>query len=347
MIRPNRARTIGRAARRATRNAPVRLVAITASQSSSLIRITSLSRVMPALAMTTSTGPRAASTSANAASTWPGSVTSHSTPSTPFGHLAAAVGRRHAVAGPVQAGGDPAADPLAAAGDQDHPGHRGIGDSFCRIGRCWMRSHGHATEASGSAGEQAYADTVSDSQGPSAPGSRRAPSPLITDARSPASVEHDSRVRRYAFTMGFRTACFISMIFVDGPLRWVLFAGAVILPYVAVIVANQANQRSKRVAARCRPVDRPQLTTGPEEDDVIAGAATDGTSGTRSGRTGTGRLPDLLLCSAKGCRAPATYDLGGTTPRSIRRSGVSTGWPAPTTGTRSARSCPPAGSSAT
>ena len=68
-IRPNRARIIGRAARRATRNAPVRLVAITASQSSSLIRISSVSRVMPALATRTSTGPRAASTSANAAST--------------------------------------------------------------------------------------------------------------------------------------------------------------------------------------------------------------------------------------------------------------------------------------
>ena len=85
MIRPNRPRIIGRAARRATRKAPVRFVAITASQSSSDIRISNVSRVMPALAMTTSTLPRLASTWANAASTWAGSVTSHCTPSTPFG----------------------------------------------------------------------------------------------------------------------------------------------------------------------------------------------------------------------------------------------------------------------
>jgi DUF3099 family protein len=117
---------------------------------------------------------------------------------------------------------------------------------------------------------------VSDSQGPSAPGDK-APVPLITDARSPASVEHDSRVKRYALTMGFRTICFVSMIFVDGPMRWVLFAGAVLLPYVAVIVANQANQRSQgNQVAAVPPIDRPQLTTGPQDADVITGAVSDG-----------------------------------------------------------------------
>jgi hypothetical protein len=113
---------------------------------------------------------------------------------------------------------------------------------------------------------------VSDSQGRSAPG-KGGPVPLITDARSPASVEHDSRVKRYALTMGFRTACFVAMVFVDGPMRWVLFAGAVILPYVAVIVANQANQRRQpsRIGDGV-PSDRPQLTTGPEDSEVISGA---------------------------------------------------------------------------
>jgi hypothetical protein len=31
--------------------------------------------------------------------------------------------------------------------------------------------------------------------------------------------------------------------------------------------------------------------------------------------TGTARLPDLLLCSAKDCRAPATFDLGWNNPK--------------------------------
>ena len=116
---------------------------------------------------------------------------------------------------------------------------------------------------------------MSDSQGRSAPGEKGSV-PLITDARSAASVEHDSRVKRYALTMGFRTLCFVAMIFVDGPMRWVLFAGAVILPYVAVIVANQANQRHDQTVMGGVPIDRPQLTTGPEDADVITGAVSDG-----------------------------------------------------------------------
>jgi hypothetical protein len=80
----------------------------------------------------------------------------------------------------------------------------------------------------------------------------------------------NSRVRRYAYTMAFRTACFISMVFVDGPMRWVLFACALVLPYVAVIGANQANQRSirKRADLGLLP-DRPQLTTGPDEPSAL------------------------------------------------------------------------------
>ena len=116
---------------------------------------------------------------------------------------------------------------------------------------------------------------MSDSQGSSGPGDK-GPVPLITDARSPASVEHESRVKRYALTMGFRTACFVAMVFVDGPMRWVLFAGAVILPYVAVIVANQANQRHEQRVMGGVPIDRPQLTTGADESDVVSGAVSDG-----------------------------------------------------------------------
>jgi len=123
--------------------------------------------------------------------------------------------------------------------------------------------------------EQAYADTVGDSRGGVEP-SRKGSVPLITDARSAASVEMRSRVRRYTFTMAFRTACFISMVFVDGPMRWVLFACALVLPYVAVIGANQANQRSirKRVSDGV-PTDRPQLTTGPTEPGALPGNGTD------------------------------------------------------------------------
>jgi hypothetical protein len=55
------------AARLATRNEPVRLVSMTEDHSSSLIRSTRVSLVIPALATSTSTGPCFSSISAKAA----------------------------------------------------------------------------------------------------------------------------------------------------------------------------------------------------------------------------------------------------------------------------------------
>jgi Protein of unknown function (DUF3099) len=131
--------------------------------------------------------------------------------------------------------------------------------------------------------EEAYADTVTvnrtpepDPAGSDDPGAKAAkgPATLITDARIGTSEEMSSRVRQYTLTMAFRTACFIAMVFVDGPLRWVLFACAVALPLVAVMAANQAKRRGKAgKVAQPEPPSRPQLTTGHEPDviDEMAG----------------------------------------------------------------------------
>ncbi len=100
---------------------------------------------------------------------------------------------------------------------------------------------------------------------------------MITDARSGASEEMSTRIRRYTITMAFRTACFISMIFVHGPFRWVMFGAAVLLPYIAVVLANQANQRTitpDRIE-RGEPTNAPQLTVG-EPTEVISGDVVDG-----------------------------------------------------------------------
>ncbi len=43
--------------------------------------------------------------------------------------------------------------------------------------------------------------------------------------------------------MGIRTACVIGAIFIPGWPRWVLIAGAVVLPYLAVVIANGGKQR--------------------------------------------------------------------------------------------------------
>ena len=99
----------------------------------------------------------------------------------------------------------------------------------------------------------------------------RPASAVITDVRSGSSQELSTRVRRYAITMGFRTACFLSMIFVEGWMRWVLLAFAVFLPYVAVVLANQSDQRTRRSRVEHgAPAAAAGLTTG-EHPEVVAG----------------------------------------------------------------------------
>jgi hypothetical protein len=94
---------------------------------------------------------------------------------------------------------------------------------------------------------------------------------VITDARSAASQELAARQRRYAITMAFRTACFLAMIFVPGVFRWILFACAVFLPYVAVIFANQANQRDRGQPVRGGGSgDDPAITTGTDRDQLTS-----------------------------------------------------------------------------
>ena len=99
---------------------------------------------------------------------------------------------------------------------------------------------------------------------------------VITDARSATSEEMSRRVRRYTITMAFRTACFLSMIVVEGWPRWALFGCAVFLPYVAVVLANQSDQRSRaNRVERGAPQDVPGLTTG-ERPELVPGEVLEG-----------------------------------------------------------------------
>ncbi len=92
---------------------------------------------------------------------------------------------------------------------------------------------------------------------------QQAPAAVITDAREASSRELSDRVRRYSITMAFRMACFLSMLFVDGWPRWVLLACAVFLPYVAVVLANQSDQRSRTTAVHPgAPEAAPSLPVG-------------------------------------------------------------------------------------
>lgn len=66
----------------------------------------------------------------------------------------------------------------------------------------------------------------------------------ITDARSPHTDEIRARMVKYSVSMGIRVVCLILVFFVDGWLQWVFIAGAVFLPYFAVIIANGGSDTS-------------------------------------------------------------------------------------------------------
>lgn len=66
----------------------------------------------------------------------------------------------------------------------------------------------------------------------------------ITDARVAHSDEMRLRMIKYSVSMGIRLVCLVLVFFVEGWLQWVVIAGAVFLPYFAVIIANGGSDTS-------------------------------------------------------------------------------------------------------
>ena len=67
----------------------------------------------------------------------------------------------------------------------------------------------------------------------------------ITHAQRSLSTDQQVRTRKYLISMGIRTACVLGAIVVPGWPRWVLVAGAVILPYLAVVIANAGRENDE------------------------------------------------------------------------------------------------------
>jgi bacteriorhodopsin len=67
----------------------------------------------------------------------------------------------------------------------------------------------------------------------------------ITTAQVGLTADQDSRTKRYLISMTIRTLCFIGAVVTDGWLRWTLVAGAIALPYLAVVVANGGREPNK------------------------------------------------------------------------------------------------------
>ncbi len=90
----------------------------------------------------------------------------------------------------------------------------------------------------------------------------------ITTAPSNRQQEIAARQRRYVFSMGIRTICFVAAIVVGpGWLRWVLVAAAVLLPYVAVVMANTAPSGSDGIELLDNEYEPHELGSAPESGD--------------------------------------------------------------------------------
>ena len=64
----------------------------------------------------------------------------------------------------------------------------------------------------------------------------------ITSAQKPLSTDLPARQRRYFISMMIRTGCFILMVVLPSPYRWIALLGAAGLPYFAVVIANAGRE---------------------------------------------------------------------------------------------------------
>ncbi|MCD2497314.1 DUF3099 domain-containing protein [Microbacterium nymphoidis] len=81
-------------------------------------------------------------------------------------------------------------------------------------------------------------------------------SPSATSLPRSPQDEAASRLKRYAVTMGIRIACFLLMVLIQpyGWWTWVLAAGAIFLPYIAVVRANAGEESDART------IESPELS---------------------------------------------------------------------------------------
>lgn len=73
--------------------------------------------------------------------------------------------------------------------------------------------------------------------------------PRITDARTAHTDEMRERMIKYSVSMGIRLVCLFLLFVVHGWLLWVVVAGAVVLPYFAVIIANGGSDTRNMTAS--------------------------------------------------------------------------------------------------
>jgi hypothetical protein len=82
----------------------------------------------------------------------------------------------------------------------------------------------------------------------------------ITSVPMSRAEEQRGRQRRYLISMSLRTVCFVGAIVVGNNwVRYVLLVGALLLPYVAVVMANAVATQLPGSGPEAPDLDRRQL----------------------------------------------------------------------------------------
>ena len=88
----------------------------------------------------------------------------------------------------------------------------------------------------------------------------------ITTAAASANDDLRARQRRYLLSMSLRTICFVGAIIAAlNGIDWLwpfLIAGAIVLPYLAVVMANAAASRTDGFELRGGDLSKPRLESG-------------------------------------------------------------------------------------
>lgn len=112
----------------------------------------------------------------------------------------------------------------------------------------------------------------------------RTHAPRITEAEVSHEQDIHARTVRYLISMGIRMLCFFLAVLTPSPWRWFFAVGAIVLPWIAVLIANAARARGTESgsavldsapleALTTGPADAPRSGTGDDGSGAEASAA--------------------------------------------------------------------------
>ncbi|SDS67256.1 Protein of unknown function [Brevibacterium siliguriense] len=139
----------------------------------------------------------------------------------------------------------------------------------------------------------------------------------ITTADTALDDDMRSRIIKYSITMGIRTVCFVAAYFAFVAdlhiLMWICVAGAVVLPYPAVIFANAGRERTRD--DRSALLDQAPLTElPPARGETISGDTLSGETVGDETADDTDRDGDASNEAGPGADESGPDDQGETVP---------------------------------